>query len=89
MALKKRRQFIIMYCKFCSCELWPNSVNGVRHYYEDYEHRIIHRCPILNQRNKRQDDHILLTTTITRVSDLERQIELIKRKLSEPVNAAN
>jgi hypothetical protein len=69
-------------CRFCPKEIWSNTINGHIVYFEDAVKTVPHIHAYMSRNGECAKDHVLLTQTITRVSDLERQIETIRQKLS-------
>ena len=68
-------------CKFCPLEIFWGENNGKSIYFEDICQTIIHKCPGLQQKKSiKNNDHLLLTQTISRVSALERTIDELKKK---------
>ena len=66
-------------CKFCGIEIFWNDIDGKMIPFEDQNGTIFHRCPKLKKQYVEPNlDHILLTQTITRVSQLEHMMEQIK-----------
>jgi len=74
-------------CKFCPLEIFWKENNGKMLPFEDSTTTVIHKCPNLHQ-NKLivNDDHLLLTQTISRVSALERTVIELEKKLGENKN---
>jgi hypothetical protein len=68
-------------CRFCSKEIWPYAVNGHVQYFDDSDRTIPHIHTHMHRNNQCVTDHILLTKTITRVSELERQLDMIQQRL--------
>jgi len=71
-------------CHFCSVKLYP-SKDGSKKFYEDESQTVVHVCPKLNQKKdySKLDEHRLLTSTITRVSQLEHMMEQIKEVMDK------
>ncbi len=73
-------------CKYCPAEVFFNSVNGHSLLFEDAGLTILHVCPGLKKFYNNNDDHVLLTKTISRVSRLEREFDDLKKKLGVDKN---
>ena len=71
-------------CKFCGLKIFFVNVNGKPVQFEDEGGTVYHNCPKLKKQNRHQnDDHLLLTQTITRLSQLESIVSELKRKLED------
>jgi len=74
-------------CKYCLLEIFWKDVNGKMLPFEDLGNTILHNCPKLKQnKTNHDDDHLLLTKTITRLSALEREVDQLKKKCGENKN---
>ena len=49
--------------------------------FEDKDGTIFHNCPKTKIQSTPEKDHVLLTKTITRVSQLEQLVEELQKKL--------
>ena len=59
----------------------------LRRFFEDTDCTIFHNCPALHQNNKQQyADHVLLTSTISRVSELERKYKELSKKVEYKID---
>lgn len=68
-------------CKFCGLKIFFVNVDGRPLPFEDQNGTVYHDCPKLKKYQQQNNDHNLLTKTITRVSQLETLVEELKKKL--------
>ncbi len=69
-------------CKFCQLEIFWKDNNGKMLPFEDSTNTILHKCPKLQYTKINiNDEHRLLTLTISRVSALERRFTELENKV--------
>lgn len=68
-------------CNYCHRLLFPCPETKIM--YEDDARTIVHNCPVIQNRKKQNPDHLLLTETITRVSQLEKRIDVMENLINK------
>ena len=67
-------------CKFCGTMLFPSTCGRMK-LFEDDARTIFHDCFVLKNNYKLSSDQKLLARTITRVSQLEKQMSIMQKQL--------